>query len=522
MSFRKHVLSLGVAFLLAAAARTSPGVEVLTEKNDNVHTGANLSETVLTTSNVNVNTFGKKFALPVDGEIYAQPLIVTGLSIAGGTHDVAYVATMNNSVYAFDANAAGPALWSRLNLKVPVPQGDVQCCCTDADVPFGICGTPVIDRSTNTMYFVARQKDPAALYHQFLYAVDIATGADKFGGPVEITATFTQGTTTVTFDPKIHNQRPGLILSNGQVIVGWASHNDCAAYHGWLISFSASTLQKLWVWNDTPTGSQGGIWGSGQGPSIDAAGNIFVTTGNGTIAQSSNNYSMSLVKLNSSGQVLDWWTHPTANPWNRRDLDLGSAGVLLLPNTSLALLGGKEGHFFLVSQTSLGHATSPLQDWTHPGGNIHCQAVYCNVPAGQGTVSGPTIYGWPQSSFLQAYSFNTSTQRFNTTLASQSVETVPNGHPGGMVAVSANGSTPGTALVWACHNLVGDANHQTRPGILRAYNAANLSAELYDSYQNQARDDFGNFAKFNIPTVANGKVYVPTFSNQLVVYGLLP
>jgi hypothetical protein len=512
----------GVGLTLGLLAPLALAVEVTTNKYDNTGTGANLAETTLTTSNVNVNTFGKKFSVAVDSEIYAQPLVVTGLSIAGGTHDVVYVATMNNSVYAFDANAAGAALWSRLNLKVPVPQGDVQCCCTDADVPFGICGTPVIDRSTNTMYFVARQKDAAALYHQFLYAVDIATGADKFGGPVEITATYTVGTTTVTFDPKIHNQRPGLILTNGQVLIGWASHNDCATYHGWLISYSASNLQKLWTWVDTPTGSQGGIWGSGQGPSIDAAGNIFVTTGNGTIAQSSGNYSMSLVKLSSSGAVLDWWTHPSATSWNRRDLDLGSAGVLLLPGTNLAVLGGKEGHLFTLNQNSFGHKVSPIQDWTHAGGNIHCQAVYCNVPAGQGVMSGPTIYVWPQSTYMQAYKFNTGTQLFTTTPATITSATVPNGHPGGMLAVSANASTPGTAIVWACHPLVGDANHQTRPGILRAYDASDLTKEIYDSYQNQARDDFGNFAKFNLPTVANGKVYVPTFSNQLVVYGLLP
>jgi hypothetical protein len=511
----------GAGVLVALLSARAGAVDVLTEKYNNVHTGANLSETALTTTNVNVNTFGKKFALPVDGEIYAQPLVVGGLTIAGGTHDVVYVATMNNSVYAFDANSAGPALWSRLALKSPVPQGDVQCCCTDADVPFGICGTPVIDRATNTMYFVVRQKDVAATYHQFLYAVDIATGADKLGGPIEITGTFTQGTTTTTFDPKIHNQRPGLILSGGQVIVGWASHNDCSTYHGWLIAYSASSLQRLWTWNSTPTGSQGGIWGSGQGPSVDAAGNLYVATGNGTITQSSNNYSMSVVKLTSTGQVLDWWTHKSANQWNRRDLDLGSAGVLMLPNTSLMVAGGKEGHFFLLDQNNLGHTTQ-LQDWTHPGGNIHCQAVYLNVPAGQGVMSGPTIYGWPQSSYMQAYSFNSSTQRFTTTPATISSATVPSGHPGGMLAVTCNGSTPGTGIVWACHNLVGDANHQTRPGILRAYDASNLGIELYNSYQNQARDDFGNFSKFNIPTVANGKVYVPTFSNQLVVYGLLP
>ena len=510
----------GLSFLFLAPRVVA--VEVLTEKYDNAHVGANLAEAVLNTSNVNVNTFGKKFSVAVDDHIYAQPLIVTGLSIAGGTHDVVYVCTMKNSVYAFDANAAGPALWSRLNLNNPIPQGDVQCCCLDIQTNIGIVGSPVIDRATNTMYFVSRHKDVANAYHQFLYAVDLSTGANKLGAPVEITGTFTQGQTTVTFDPKIHNQRPGLILSNGQVIVGWASHNDCSTYHGWLIAYSASNLQRLWTWVSTPTGSMGGIWGSGQGPSIDAAGNLYVSTGNGTIAQNTGNYSMSVVKLSSSGSVLDWVTDKSATGWNRQDLDLGSSGVLLIPGTTRLLAGGKEGYFFLYDQNNLGHKSPAIQKWQHPGTHIHCQAIYYNVPAGAGVLSGPTVYAWPQDTQLKAYSFNSSTQQFNTTVASTGSATPPNGHPGGMLAVSANGSAPGTGVVWASHNLVGDANQATRPGILRAYNAADLTQEIWNSYQNQARDDYGNFAKYNIPVVANGKVYVATFSNQLCVYGTLP
>jgi hypothetical protein len=520
---------------LIAGPALAGSLDVLTQKYNNQHTGANLAETQLNTSNVNQTSFGKVWTWNVDDHVYAQPLYVESAFVNGATHNVVYVCTMNNSVYCFDADSSSSTpLWSRLALNVPVPRTDLQCCCNDVQTNFGIEGTPVIDQATRTMYFVSRFKDASSVYHQRLYAVNALTGADKLGGPVEISGSYTASGNTVTFDPKKNNQRPALILNNGQLLIAWSSHNDCTPYSGWVIAFNPTTLARNWAWADTVSGArQGGIWMSGQGVSIDPAGNILVTTGNGAIDQVNNNFAMSLVKLNpATGAVLDYFCDPVAiSTYNGQDNDLGSGGVMVMPANNNVVFGGKEGHLYQANDTNLGHVTSSnTQNFPHPGTHIHSAPVYATLPlTGTNPLSGPTIYFWPQEDHLQAYLLNTTTGLFPTAPSQSGTAVVPSGHPGGMNDISANGTAPGTAIVWTVHATDGDANQTMRHGILRAYDATNLGSEIYNSLQNAARDDYIYFPKYNHVTVARGRVYTPTFGTTNVaplngtvcVYGLL-
>ncbi len=526
---RFRAVSALLGLILSCVATPSLGAQtsILTNHNDNARTGSNTGETILTTSNVNVNQFGKLFSQPVDASIYAQPLYVPNVNISTkGVHNVVFVATMNDSVYAFDADRntgsnAAP-LWS-VNFTNPaagitaVPSSDVQPYATDILGTIGIESTPVIDSTTQTMFLVARTKENGA-YVQRLHALDIPSGAEKFGGPVTIVASINSGSGTVNFDPKVQNQRPSLALANGSVYITWASHNDAGMFYGWVMAYSASTLQQTAVFNDTPTGGQGGIWQSGQGPAIDGAGNVYVSTGNGAW-DGSRNFGSTVLKLTPSLGISDWFTPGNYASLNAGDLDLGSSGPLLIPNTTLLFAGGKQGIAYLVDTTSMGHLASGngqiAQSFLAANGNMHGSAVYWQSP-----VLGPLIYIWSEFDYLKAFHFNGST--LDTAPISQSSMRVPDGMPGGMTAVSSNGSAAGTGILWTTAPWMADANHATVQGIVRAFDASDLTSELWDSQQNPGRDDVGNFAKFVPPTITNGKVYMATFSNALVVYGLLP
>ena len=504
--------------VLAVPQLSAADVTVWTQRYDNSRTGANLAETALTTSNVNASTFGKVFTAPVDGSIYAQPLYVPGLTIAGATHNVVYVATMENSLYAIDADTGGQ-LW-RLNYGTPVPSGDVQCCCTDITGNIGIESTPVIDTATGTMYLVSRNKNADGTYHQWLRAIDIATGADKFGSPHEIAAV----NSGIVFDAKIHNQRPALTLSNGTVYIAWASHNDCGDYHGWVMGFEAANVANLqYSYLTTTNGfALGGVWMSGQGLTVDGSNNLYMITGNG-LYDGGTNFGDSILKLGANLTLSDWFTPSNQASLASADQDLGSAGILGLPGTNYMVGGGKDGRLFLLDSANLGKFNSSVDQVVQKfqavalngsSTHIHGSPVYWNSP-----VNGPTVYVWGENDKGRGYKFTGSS--FATTAATTTTNVAPSGMPGGILSVSANGSTAGSGILWANLPYNQNANNQVVPGVLRAYDASNLSNELWNTRQNLSRDDYGNFAKFCAPIVANGHVYMATFSNKLVAYGLI-
>jgi hypothetical protein len=513
---------------LAISATDAAAVNVLTQHNDNARTGANLSETLLTTSNVSSTQFGKLWAYPVLGQVYAQPLIAQGVVIGGVTRNVVYIATMRNNVYAFDADSSsGTPLWSvNLGPSVPLPApglgtggpcGNYQ----DIQTEIGVMSTPVIDLPSRTIYVEAKTRE-SGVYIDRLHALDMTTGAEKLGGPVTITASVSGTQGARIFDSLRANQRPALLLNSGRVYVAFASYCDAPPYYGWLFAYSASNLaQAPLVYTPVQDGSAAGIWQSGQGPSADAAGNVYVATGNGSFNGDSGgrNRGNSFIKLTSNLSVLDWFTPYNQSSLNAADNDLGSAGLMLIPGTSLAVSGGKEGKLYLVNINNLGHFQSGtdsqiVQSFMNTNAHLHGSPVHWASP------NGPLVYVGAEGDYVKAYRLVNGI--FETTPFSRTTFTAPPGAmPGTILSISANGSTPGTGILWASTTVSQDANHATVPGILRALDASNLMTVLWTSQQNAARDSLGNHAKYCPPTIANGRVYMATFSNQVVVYGRL-
>ncbi len=514
-------------------------VSVLTQHNDVGRSGANLSETVLTPGNVNANGFGKLFSVPADGHIYAQILYVSGLTIGGGKHNVFFVATEHNTVYAYDADTYTSSPYWQINLGPSVPSSDINT--PNMPVEIGITSTPVIDPASQTLYCVAATKESGKYLYR-LHALDLATGAEKLGGPTLIQASV-RGTGAasvngvITLDPFKHNNRPALLLLNGTLYMAFASHEDYNPYHGWVLAYSAATLQQTAVFNVTPNGSEGGIWQAGQGLTADGSGSVYLITGNGTTSAPSGgaDYGEAFLKMSLSGSTLsvsDWFIPNNYDALNSADNDLGASGVLGIPGTNLIVGGGKEGKLYLINTAGMGHysaGTDPvLQEFqaVHSrgsSGHLHGGPVYWNGP------NGPHIYLWGENDFARAYPFypasGSTAAYFGTTASSVGPDYSPAltsvyGMPGGFLSLSANGAQNG--IIWATTPYDGDSIHAVVNGIFRAYDATNLSKELWNSKQVASRDDLGLFAKYNPPTVANGKVYLPTFSHQVCVYGLLP
>jgi len=523
----KRVLIYGsLTLLLVAAARLSLAqVSVLTQHNDISRSGANLLETVLTPANVGVTTFGKLFTRNVDGQIYAQPLYLPRVVVNGATVNIVYVATENNTVYAFDADNPGATapLWSK-NFGVPVPTSAI--CSTDTYPQIGITSTPVIDTASNRMYVVAKTTEPDGTYAQRLHVLDINTG--QVIASVVISASV-PGTgidavnQTVTFDALHQLNRPGLLLYAGYVYLAFGSHCDSDPYHGWVLAYSTSNLATPpLVWNITPNGTRAGIWQGGQGLAADGTG-IYLMSGNGTFDRNIGGPDLgdSFVRLTSSLSIADYFTPHDQATLDQGDLDLGSTGPLLLPSplpgTSLNLLigGGKAGVLYLINRASMGSYNSAtdnvVQSFAASSGPLFGSPIFWNGPNAQ------YLYVWAGSDSLKQFAWNSSSGIFQPTPIANNGRTAS--LPGGALSLSANGSSKG--ILWATTPYQNAANHATVPGILRAYDAANVATELWNSYQNQGRDDFGNLAKFCPVTVANGKVYVATFSNVLAVYGLL-
>ncbi|HWX19676.1 MAG TPA: hypothetical protein VN578_07195 [Candidatus Binatia bacterium] len=540
------LLLFGQAAVLCtgALAGTPGGVGILTHNGNNFRTGANLNETMLRVSNVNTNQFGLLYTRPVDDQIYAQPLVVPDVNIPGkGARNLVIVATVNDSVYAFDADdgSVGTPYWqaSFLGPNVVSPSSSdilASPCHTFFNISgnFGIIGTPVVDGASGTLYVVARTKEFGTNFVHRLHALDVATGMERSNSPVVIAPTYA-GTGTgnisgvITFDPLRQNQRSALTLVNGTVYVSYSSHCDWNPYHGWLLGFDATSLQPTVVYNTTPNGAAAAIWMSGGGPAADTNGNLYLVTGNGTVGTNGNprdttNRGESFLKLVRSGTnltVASWFTPYNYPALETGDLDLGSASLLLIPGTSLAFSGGKQGVAYLVNRDNMGGLsqanadTNVVQSFSPGTDTIQGGPVWWDGP------DGSYVYLWQSSTYLQQYKFDFTNGVFLMPKYAQSPTPAPAGHPAGFLAVSANGTNGGTGILWASHQFSGNAQGAIQPGVLHAYNAQNVANELWNSAQ-LSRDNVGNFAKFVPPTVANGKVYLATFSNQLNVYGLFP
>ncbi len=527
LRFLQAILCLGLASTLHAQAEV---LAVLTQHNNAARTGANLSETLLSTKSVTPKTFGKLGTLVVDGYLYAQPLYVQNVRVPGkGLHNVIYLATAHNSVYAFDADdlTAKKPLW-KVNLGPSVPATEVYTTkWTDMRIEIGVTSTPVIDPSANTIFVEAKTKENGT-YVQRLHALDITTGAEKAGGPVEIKASvpgtgMASAKGQVAFDSVKQLQRPALLLTNGTVYLAFGSHADSPPFHGWILGYNARTLIQTCTFNLTPNGEEGAIWQAGMGMAADPAGNVYAMVGNGTFDADSGglDYGNSILKLAPKPGTLsvsDYFTPYNQASLSENDQDTGASGPLLIPNTNLLLGGGKNGWLYLTQTGKMGHYqrsddSQIVQSFQITHGNCHGSAVYWNGPV------GPQVYIWPEFAHLTAFKLNAG--KLNPTPASSSAVAVPDGMPGAFLSVSADGSKAGTGIVWSSAPYDANANWDTVPGILRAYDASDLNHEIWNSKMVPARDDAGMFAKFCAPTVVNGRVYLSTFSNQLQVYGLL-
>ena len=529
--------------LLLSALTLKAQVDVLTQRNDAYRTGLNSMETILNTGNVKPATFGKLFSHAVDDQIYAQPLVATGIAIPTlGIRNVVYVATVNNSIYAFDADSGSRVnpYWSK-NLspsgsRAPAITDIVGARCINFSGNFGIVGTPVIDKNSHTLYVVARSLIPGSppTWQQYLHAIDITNGSEKPGSPVLINATINgtgdgQMNGVLAFNPATENQRPGLLLLKGIVYIGYSSHCDYSPYHGWLLGYDSATLVQKIVYNDTPDGGLGGIWMSGVGPAADELGNIYLATGNGTVGVGSDptavrNRSESLLKLTPAGntlQVSSFFTPHDYVNMNVNDMDFGVVQVLLIPNTKLAISGSKEGFLFLVNRDNMGGFNASTNNVIQ---TINLGS-YSNLHASLGYYRGSKnefVYVWSENAALTALPFNRASGNFNLGNTVSSGIQGPRGQTGAFLSISSNGPNDSTGVLWGVHASGGcDAETGVCHGILHAIDANNVNNELWNSTMNSI-DDPGNLAKFVSPTVANGKVYMATFSHQLVVYGLKP
>lgn len=531
--------------------------DVLMQHNDLNRTGWNNTETELNQTNVTPTTFGILYQYNVDDQIYAQPLVASRVSIKGSQKNVVYVATVNNTVYAFDADDGSlEPYWERnftpVNEVVP-NAGDIHaslCVWTYPDFTgkFGIVGTPVIDKASNTIYFVTRYRDPTVDnaaqadgtahavdqdwssngFYQQLHALDLSTGLDKFGSPVTITATVNgtgDGGTTIQFDARRENQREGLVLSNGIVYITYAGHCDMNNYHGWVLGYKADDIsQQLIRFVTTPNNGRGGTWMSGAAPAVDAGGNLFFNTGNannGDVRNAPGNLAMSVIKaapdlVNHTLNPVSWFKPAQANydQYNGADLDFGT-GVLLIPGQDMLVTAHKSGFSFVLKQNA------GTGEFAENSPNL-LQTI--NI-GGQNAASHSSIsyFGGAAKQYVYEYSEYTDLKAFpvipGSGLGPAVISTVPGAHAsitgGGFMSVSSNGTDDASGILWVTH-LTGVTN----TGTLHALKANDISYKLWSSDDNIA-DTLGLFAKMNCVTVANGKVYAPTASNNLKVYGLL-
>jgi hypothetical protein len=517
------------ATLTVNNSTASSAIDVVTYHYDNFRTGQNTSETTLTTGNVNSAKFGKLGEFSVDGHVDAQPLLLSNLNIPGkGAKNVLYVVTEHDSIYAFDSDSngasGGTVLWKSTALLSGETSSDNRGC-GQVSPEIGITSTPVIDRSRNAIYVVAMSKDANGNYFQRLHALDLTTGAELFGGPTTIQATYpgtgdNSSNGSVVFDPKQYKERAGLLQIGGTIYTTWASHCDDRPYTGWIISYSADNLTQSSVLNVVPNGSEGAIWMAGGAPGADASGNIYFIDANGdfdpTLSASglpaNGNCGNCFTKISSTVpmKLLDYFTPLNTVSESNGDVDFGSGGELLIPDVvdgngntrHLAVGSGKDTIIYVVDRDNMGKF--------HPNSDGIYQQI--NGQLAGGVFSKPsyfngTVYYGAVNDRIKAFPI------VNGLLATSpsSASSHSFGFPGATPAISASGTTNG--VVWVVEN--------NSPAVLHAYDATNLATELYNS--NQAannRDQFSN-NKFITPIIANGKVYVGTASS-VAVFGLLP
>ena len=515
------------ATLTVSTGPVASTVDVITYHYDNSRSGQNLNETVLTPANVNSTKFGKLGEFVVDGKVDAQPLYLSQVTIGGQKKNVLYVATEHGSVYAFDADSingtASTVLWKTSTLGSGETTSDNRGC-GQVTPEIGITATPVIDRSRNAIYVVAMSKNASGTYFQRIHALDLTTGLELFGGPKDITATY-PGTGdnssggNVIFDPKQYKERPGLLQINSTIYTTWSSHCDIRPYTSWVMAYSADTLAQTGVLNLVPNGSDGGIWMSGTAPAADAAGNLFFIIGNGTFDTTLNATGFPVngdcgncfVKLSTAGglKLADYFTPHNTVSESDADQDFGSGGGIVLMDVQdaggstrhLSVGAGKDSLIYVVDRDSMGKF-NPNTDQIYQeisgqlGGQVFSMPAFFNNTIYYGAV-GDALKAFPiAGAKLAGIPSSQSTHNF--------------GYPGTTPSISANGAANG--IVWAIEN---------NGAILFAYDATNLTTELYDSNQAaNGRDQFsGN--KFITPVVANGKVYVGT-PTSVAVFGLLP
>jgi hypothetical protein len=520
-------ITSNTATLTVNPGTTNSSVDVITYHYDNGRSGQNLNETALTLANVKSATFGKKGEFMVDGRVDAQPLYLSQVTVGGQKKNVLYVVTEHGSVYAFDADSingnTSTFLWKTSTLVTGETSSDNRGC-GQVSPEIGITSTPVIDRARNAIYVVAMSKNSGGTYSHRLHALNLSTGAEMFNGPQNITATY-PGTGdnssggNVVFDPKQYKERPGLLQIGGTIYTTWSSHCDFRPYTSWVMAFSADTLAQTSVLNLVPNGSEGGIWMAGTAPAADPAGNLFFIIGNGDFDTTLNssgfpangNCGNCFVKLTTSSglKLADYFTPHNTVAESNADTDFGSGGGILLVDSTdssgnirhLSVGAGKDSIIYVVDRDSMGKFNSTTDQIYQEisgqlGGGVFSMPAFFNGTVYYGAV-GDALKAFPVVS-----------ARLAGTPSSQSTHHF--GYPGATPSISANGTTNG--IVWAIEN---------SGAVLYAYDATNLTTELYDSNQAAANRDHFSGNKFITPMVVNGKVYVGTPSS-VAVFGLLP
>jgi hypothetical protein len=517
-------LTAAAVFLhvVGGSVDTAGGVDVVTYHNDVARTGQNLGETTLTPANVTSAAFGKLGLYATDGKVDAQPLYLSNLAIAGGSHNVLYIATEHDSVYAFDADT-GATLWRVSLLGAGETTSDTRGC-SQVTPEIGITATPVIDRTNGVIYVVAMSRNASNAYFQRIHALDLTTGAEMLGGPKLVQASVAgtgAGSSggTLAFDAKQYEERAGLLLLNGRLILAWTSHCDIDPYTGWIMSYDAATLAQTSVLNVTANGSRGAFWMAGAGPAADASGNIYLLDGNGTFDTTltasgfpnRGNFGNAFLKVSTTGAlaVADYFAMSNTVAESNADQDLGSGGALVLPDLvdgngqtrHLAVGAGKDAHIYVVDRDAMGkfNASSNqiYQDITGAIGSVFSMPAYFNGTLYYGA-SGDGIKAFPITNARVASTPSSRTARSFT-------------YPGSTPGISASGTAD--AILWAVEN--------SNPAVLHAYDARDLTRELYNSNQAASgRDTFGAGNKFITPTIANGRVFIGT-GTGVAVFGRL-
>ncbi len=505
---------------------TQPSPDVTTYHYDTARTGQNLAESLLTPANVNATTFGKIGFFWVDGKVDAEPLYLSAVTLPGQTqHNILFVVTEHDSVYAFDADS-GAVLWRVSVLSGGETTSDDHGC-YQISPEIGITSTPVIDRQNGpngTIYLVAMSKDSSGGYHQRLHALDITSGAELFGGPTEIQASYpgtgaNSSNGNVVFAPGQYAERAGLLLLNGTIYTSYTSHCDQSPYTGWLIAYDAATLQQTGVLNFTPDGTEGSIWMSGTALAADTLGNIYFLDANGTFDTTLNangfpskgDFGNSFLKVSTAGTlaVADYFAMHNTVQESSADEDLGSGGAIVLPDLTdssgqvhhLAVGSGKDSNIYVVDRDSMGKFNPNANNIYQEIDGALAGAVF-SMPA---YFNGVIYYG-AVGDHIKAFAI--SNAKVATSSTGRTSSTFP--YPGATPGISANGTS--NAILWAVEN--------GNTAVLHAYDATNLSHELYNSNQAGARDNFGPGNKFITPLIVNGKVFVGT-TNGVAVFGLI-